>query len=353
MPKRSLLLVFLRLLRFFALILTLCHGDSSSSDRNAVGVAYDANVTAAEWPELKYADWSDTCETLHLWTQIAGKLRMANAPAVNHWWHVPLYVTSRGLGTSPIPKRSGTFDIDFDFIDHRLLVSTTDGKQSGFDLEPMTVADFYERTMAIVRDAGCETNINTMPSEISDAIPFENDRVHASYDRDAVSRFWKILVSTCRVMTQFRSEFIGKVSPVHFFWGGFDLAVTRFSGRLAPLHPPVTGVPLKVVREAYSHEVSSAGFWPGAPGIDAFFYSYAYPEPPGYPTAAVQPPEAAYDSTMGEFLLPYDALRAAADPESALMAFFRTTYDAAASLGHWDREALERQEHGESRKGNR
>jgi hypothetical protein len=296
-----------------------------------------------EWPALPYSQWSDTCETLHMWTQVVGKIRMAKTPPVNHWWHVPLYVTSRGLGTSPIPDGARTFEIEFDFVDHRLRIDTTDGGRRDFELRPMSVADFYSRVMRALAELRIDVTISTMPSEVSDPIPFEKDTVHAAYDTDAITRFWHVLIATCRVFARFRCDFIGKVSPIHVFWGGFDLAMTRFSGRSAPLHPDVPGLPLAVTREAYSHEVSSAGFWPGAPGgVDALFYSYAYPEPPGYAEAAVRPAAAFYDKGMREFFLPYEAVRTAASPDDDLMAFLQTTYDAAASFGDWPREALER-----------
>ena len=293
-------------------------------------------------PSLHYDEWKDTCETLHMWTQVVGKIRMVKTPPINHLWHVPLYITSRGLGTSPIPDGSRTFDIDFDFIDHRLLITTTEGQRWQLDLRPMSVAEFYERVMAELAQLGIDAHFDTAPSEVQNPIPFERDRSHASYDASAASRFWHVLVFSCKVMTRFRSAFIGKVSPVHFFWGGFDLAVTRFSGRVAPIHPPVPSVPLKVVREAYSHEVSSAGFWPGADGIDATFYAYAYPEPEGFAGAKVKPAAAFYSKEFREFMLPYEAVRTSQNPEEALMAFLESTYDAAADLGRWPRNQLER-----------
>ena len=296
-----------------------------------------------DWPALPYSQWSDTCETLHMWTQVVGKICMIKTPPVNHWWHVLLYVTSRGLGSSPIPDSARTFEIDFDFIDHRLRIDTTDGGRRDFELRPMSVADFYARVMGALDELRIDVTINTTPSEVTDPIPFEKDTVHAAYDADAVSRFWHVLISACRVLARFRCDFIGKVSPIHFFWGSFDLAVTRFSGRRAPLHPGAPGLPLAVTREAYSHEVSSAGFWPGAPGgLDALFYSYAYPEPHGYAEAAVRPVAAFYDKNWREFFLPYEAVRTAASPDDDLTAFLQTTYDAAASFGDWPREALER-----------
>ena len=290
------------------------------------------------WPQLHYDDWADTCATLHMWTQVAGKIRMAKSPPVNHWWHVPLYVNSRGLGTSPIPDGTRTFEMNFDFVDHQLCIFTTDGQRRELALQPMSVADFYARVMAALAELRIDVAINTTPVEVADPIPFERDTVHASYNAAAVTRFWHALVAACRVMAEFRCGFLGKVSPIHFFWGGFDLAVTRFSGRRAPPHPPVPGAPLAMVQEAYSHEVSSAGFWPGGPGVDATFYSYAYPEPPGYAEAKVRPAAAFYNNDMREFLLPYHAVQRDAD----LMAFLETTYEAAAAFGEWPREALER-----------
>ena len=295
-----------------------------------------------QWPSLRYAEWSDTKETLHLWTQVVGKIRMEKMFPVNHWWHVTLYLTSRGLSTLPIPDGNRTFDIEFDFIAHRLRITCSDGIDRGFELRPMSVADFYQTIIDALAGLNIAVKINTHPSEIPDAIPFETDRVHKSYDADAVSRFWRVLVSSCQVMTRFRSQFIGKVSPIHYFWGGMDMAVTRFSGRGAPEHGPVPGIPLAVVREAYSHEVSSAGFWPGGMGFDAAFYAYAYPEPAGFGKAAVRPAEARYADQMGEFLLPYESMRKLRSPEDALMNFLQSTYDAAADLGRWPRKELER-----------
>jgi hypothetical protein len=296
-----------------------------------------------QWPPLPYAEWSDTKETLHLWTQVVGKIRMERMPPVNHWWHVTLYVTSRGLSTLPIPDGDRTFDIDFDFVAHRLRITTSDGVKRGFDLRPMSVADFYQTMVDALAGLGMAVKINTRPSEITDPIRFEEDRIHKSYDADAVSRFWHVLVSSCQVMTRFRSQFIGKVSPVHYFWGGMDLAVTRFSGRGAPEHGPVPLLPLAVVREAYSHEVSSAGFWPGGAGFDAAFYAYAYPEPATFAKAPVRPAEARYDDLFREFMLPYELMRKARSPEDALLNFLQSTYDAGADLGRWPREQLERQ----------
>ena len=295
-----------------------------------------------KWPPLSYAGWRDTCETLQLWMQIVGKIRMEKSPSVNHWWHVTLYVTSRGLGTSPIPNDGGTFEIEFDFIAHRLMITTSGGDTRGFELRSMSVADFYQTVIDALASLKIAVKIDTMPSEVTDPVPFEKDRQHKSYDPEAASRFWNVLVPVCQVMTQFRSRFIGKVSPVHFFWGGFDLAVTRFSGRVAPVHPSIPGLRDSMVREAYSHECSSVGFWPGGPNSDTTFYSYAYPEPDGYPNAAVKPAAAFYSNDLHEFMLPYDAVRTASSPPDTLLKFFQSTYDAAADLGRWPRAQLER-----------
>jgi hypothetical protein len=297
-----------------------------------------------QWPELPYPAWKDTRDTLHLWTQIVGKIRLAATPWLNHSWHVVLYVTARGLTTSPIPYPGCTFEIDFDFIEHVLWVRTTDGHFRRILLAPRPVAEFYTELLAAMAELGLGIRINTMPCEIADAIPFDEDRTHAAYDREYATRFWRVLLSAHDVLAHFRSGFLGKASPVHFFWGSFDLAVTRFSGRPAPRHPGgVPHLPDAVAREAYSHEVSSAGFWPGGGGpVDyAAFYSYAYPGPEGFASAAVRPVQASFSKELGEFILPYDAVRAARDPERMLMEFLRTTYDAAADLGRWDRAALE------------
>ena len=295
------------------------------------------------WPELHYDDWADTAATLHMWTQIVGKIRMEATPSINHWWHVTLYVTSRGLGTSLIPHPERAFEIDFDFIDHLLRIRTADGASRDFPLTSMTVAEFHDRVMAALDALGVPVAINLLPNEVPDPIPFDSDSVHRSYDPDAVSRFWQVLVHATRVFTAFRSDFLGKVSPVHFFWGAMDMALTRFSGRVAPPHGPVPYTPLRVVREAYSHEVSSAGFWAGGPGIAPMFYAYAYPEPQGFADAKVEPSEAFYSRDMGEFVLPYEAVRSSADPDAALSAFLRSTYEAGATLANWDRASLERE----------
>jgi hypothetical protein len=300
--------------------------------------------TGARWPELPYAAWKDTRETLHLWTQVVGKIRLALTPWLNHSWHVALYVTSRGLTTSPIRDGARAFQIDFDFIDHVLRVTTSDGAFRQIALRPMAVAAFYAQTMAALAALGIVVRVRTMPCEIVECVPFELDNVHAAYDADYVNRFWRVLLAASEVFAHFRTGFLGKTSPVHFFWGSFDLAVTRFSGRRAPRHPG--GVPHlanAVAQEAYSHEVSSAGFWPGGGGpIDyAAFYSYAYPAPEGFAAAKVKPEAASFSKELGEFLLPYDAMRDARDPDAALMAFLQSTYEAAADLGKWDREVLE------------
>jgi hypothetical protein len=299
-----------------------------------------------DWPELTLADWADTCATLHLWTQVVGKIRLAHAPMVNHWWQTPLYVTCRGLTTSPIPYGARTFQIDFDFIDHFLTLRTSRGEVETVILGPRTVADFYTEVMGRLRALGLETRIWTMPVEIPDAIPFEQDKTHASYDPEYVTRFWQILVQADRVFTKFRGQFLGKVSPVHFFWGSFDLAVTRFSGRTAPrLTSSAPNLGAWVMEEAYSHEVSSVGFWPGNGGFGkAAFYSYAYPEPKGFASASISPDATYYDKGLGQHILPYDTVRQAKSPDDDLMGYLLSTYGAAADLGEWDRAALERPE---------
>ena len=295
------------------------------------------------WPELPYAAWKDTCQTLQLWTQIVGKIRLARTPWLNHSWHVTLYVNARGLTTSPIPDGARTFQIDFDFIDHVLWLRTSDGHFRQVVLKPMTVAEFYGDVLHALSELGIAVRINGKPNEIPDAIPFAEDRVHAAYDRDYANRFWRVLSASNEVFAQFRTGFLGKASPVHFFWGSFDLAVTRFSGRSAPRHPGgVPNLPDDVAQEAYSHEESSAGFWPGGGAIDyPAYYSYAYPAPEGFASAHVRPAQAIFSKELGEFILPYDAVRTAANPRAVLMDFLQSTYDAAADLGKWDRAALE------------
>ena len=293
-------------------------------------------------PELRYAEWRETAATLHLWTQIVGKIRLMLTPWVNHGWQVPLYVTARGLSTSPIPAGDQILEIEFDFIGQRLLARTSAGDERSFPLERQTVADFYVRTMDLLRSVGVVVTINELPNEVANPIRFSLDRTHATYDADAALRFWRALIQVDCIFKRFRSGFLGKVSPVHFFWGSFDLAVTRFSGRAAPLHPGgVPGLPDAVAREAYSHEVSSAGFWPGNEAFPrAAFYSYAYPEPAGFRDQPV-PAGACFDTTLGEFILPYETVKAAAQPDTLLLEFLSATYAAAANAGNWDRVTLE------------
>jgi hypothetical protein len=295
------------------------------------------------WPELPTAVWRETYATLHLWTQIIGKIRLVRTPWLNHSWHIALYVTPRGLTTSPIPDGPRTFQIDLDLIDHALRISTSDGAKRQFALAGQSVASFYAAIMAALADLDIHVAIDEMPNELPEPIRFSQDRQHAAYDPDAVQRFLQILVNIDRVFKQFRTGFLGKASPVHFFWGSFDLAVTRFSGRRAPRHPG--GVPHlsdAVACEAYSHEVSSAGFWPGSGAIDyPAFYSYAYPEPAGFRTTKVRPDAAFFGEALGEFILPYDAVRTAANPDEALLEFLQSTYEAAANAAKWDRDALE------------
>jgi hypothetical protein len=292
---------------------------------------------------LPTAAWRETYETLHLFTQIVGKIRLVRSPWLNHSWHVTLYVTARGLTTSPIPDGARDFQIDFDFIDHVLRISTSDGATRQFTLAGKSVAGFYTAIMATLAELGIAVTINETPNELPEPIKFSHDNKHASYDPDAVRRFFQILLNADRVLKQFRTSFIGKASPVHFFWGSFDLAVTRFSGRRAPRHPGgVPHLPDAVAWEAYSHEVSSAGFWPGSGAIDyPAFYSYAYPEPPGFRTARVAPNAAFFSEALGEFILPYEAVRTAANPEQALLEFLQSTYEAAANAAKWDRKSLE------------
>ena len=300
------------------------------------------NHTSDAWPELSHSEWRDTCETLHLWRQVIGKVRLAQTPWLNHSWHVPLYVTARGLTTSPIFVGERALEILFDFVDHELRMCSSDGRRAELALVPRTVAGFYDSVHRMLTTLDFAISVNRMPNEIPDAIPFDQDTRHAAYDADHANRFWRVLLQSTRVLSQFRTAFVGKSSPVHFFWGSFDLAVTRFSGRGAPRHPGgVPHLPDSVAREAYSHEVSSAGFWPGGNGVDASFYSYAYPEPPGFRDALVLPRAAAFDATLGEFLIPYEAVRRAADPGDELLSFLQSTYEAAADRGGWDRASLE------------
>ena len=301
-----------------------------------------SNNSQTPWPELPTAAWRDTCATVQLWTQIVGKIRLTKSPWLNHSWHVTLYVTPRGLTTSPVPDGARTFQIDFDFVDHRLRIATSDGAHRNFALPGHSVASFYAATLAALAELGIAVAIDEMPNELPDQIKFSEDTAHASYDADAVGRFLQILVNSDRVFKQFRTGFLGKASPVHFFWGSFDLAVTRFSGRRAPRHPGgVPNLPDAVAHEAYSHEVSSAGFWPGNEAFPrAAFYAYAYPEPPGFRDRPA-PPGAAFDTSLGEFILPYDTVAQSQDPDALLLDFLSTTYAAAADAGVWDRAALE------------
>lgn len=297
---------------------------------------------ATVWPDLPYPTWRDTAATLQLWTQIVGKVRLTLTPWVNHGWQVPLYVTARGLGTSPIPIGNELLEIEFDFITHRLVAHTSRGDERTLPLEPQTVADFHLRVVDLLSGIGVAVAINEIPNEVPNPIRFSKDRAHVTYDAAAAHRFWRTLVQVDRIFKLFRSSFLGKASPVHFFWGSFDLAITRFSGRPAPLHPGgVPGLPDAVTREAYSHEVSSAGFWPGNEAFPhAAFYSYAYPEPAGFRDRPVTP-GAYFDTMLGEFILSYDTVRATAEPNALLLDFLSTTYAAAAEAGDWDRAGLE------------
>ena len=294
------------------------------------------------WPELAFADWRETAATLHMWTQIVGKIRLSLTPWINHSWHVTLYLTSRGLTTSPIPHGTSTFEMSFDFISHELRIAHSDGGLRVISLRPITVREFYSEVMDALGAMGLATTINTTPNEIADGIPFEKDETHRAYDNEYANRFWRVLLQADRVFKIFRSDFCGKCSPAHFFWGSFDLAVTRFSGRRAPIHPGgVPHLPDAVAREAYSHEVSSLGFWPGSEAMATpLFYSYAYPEPKGFRDALMPVAGAAYNEQLHEFTLPYDVVRKADDPDATLLEFARETYDAAAQLGDWNRKEL-------------
>ena len=302
-----------------------------------------SDTSAEVWPELNYADWKETCATLHLWAQIVGKIRLTLTPWTNHSWHVTLYVTSRGLTTSPIPHGTDTFEIRFDFIDHQLRILKSDSGQRSVELKPRSVADFYKAVMGALNELDLAVKIDILPNEIPNPIPFDRDEQHRSYDPKYANRFWRVLVQTDRVFKEFRSRFCGKCSPVHFFWGAPDLAVTRFSGRSAPKHPGgIPHLPDAITREAYSQEVSSLGFWPGADAMPmAIFYSYAYPEPTGFSEAKVKPDAASYNAQFREFVLPYDAVRTAKSPDDAILDFAQSTYDAASQLGNWDRATLE------------
>jgi Family of unknown function (DUF5996) len=299
--------------------------------------------TTTLWPELPYGAWRDTCATLQLWTQIVGKIRLSRTAWLNHSWHVALYVTARGLTTSPIPCEGRSFEMLFDFEAHALVIDVSDGASRRVALKPRTVADFYGAVISALDELGIPVRINEYPCEIAGAIRFSNDQTHSAYDAEYAKRFWRVLIQVDRVFKQFRTAFLGKASPVHFFWGSFDLAVTRFSGRRAPAFSgKVPGLDSAVMREAYSHEVSSAGFWPGGNGSDyPAFYSYAYPTPPRFKEAPVRPKGAFFSEALGEFLLPYDEVRLAPDPDAALLAFLQSTYEAAADGAGWDRNELE------------
>ena len=303
-----------------------------------------SNVEQDVWPALPFNEWGDTCATLHMWTQIVGKIRLVQSPWVNHSWNATLYLTSRGLTTLPITCGNRTLQIDFDFIDHRLVLTTSDGSVDELELKPRTVADFYADLFARLSNLGLDVKIHKAPNEVANPIPFHEDETHSSYDSIYANRFWRVLVQVDRVFKQFRARFIGKCSPIHFFWGSFDMAVTRFSGREAPEHPGgVPNLPDWVTREAYSHEVASCGFWPGGGSIAyPAFYAYAYPAPPGFAAATVKPAEAFYSEEYGEFILPYDVVRQSPSPDAMLLEFLQTTYEAAADLGKWNREMLER-----------
>jgi len=295
------------------------------------------------WPELPLAEWKDTYDTLHMWTQIVGKIRLALTPLVNHWWNTALYVTPHGFTTSAMSYKGRLFQINFDFIAHLLLIEVDDGSMKTIPLRPHSVAEFYQETMAALGSLGMPLTIWTTPVEVPDRTPFERDHKHADYDPEYAQRFWRILAQTSRVFAEFRSRFIGKASPVHFFWGAFDLAVTRFSGRQAPSHPGVQNCPRFVMVEAYSHEVSSCGFWPGGgPVNEPVFYAYAYPEPQGFKDHTILPAEAFYHNGMSEFVLPYEVVRTATSPDDVLMSFLQSSYEAAATRAKWDRHTLER-----------
>jgi hypothetical protein len=298
--------------------------------------------TDEPWPELPWREWTPTISTLHMWTQIVGKVRMALAPPLNHWWHVPLYVTSRGLTTSPIPYGHRHFQVDFDFLAHRLDVTDSDDRSFTIRLAPMSVARFYREFMDGLGGLGIDVRITRRPVEVAEAIPFDHDEQHASYDTNHAQSFWRGLLQADRVAKSFQTGFVGKASPVHFFWGSFDLAATRYSGRPAPLHPGgVPNCPTWVMEEAYSREEVSVGWWPSHSELGPVFYAYAYPEPAGFRSAAIHPAEAFFDARFGEFFLAYDAVRGAADPDAVVDEFFQSTYEAGANLGRWDRSTLE------------
>ena len=314
--------------------------ESAIQRSSAEGSTTGGTDQAGVWPALPLAHWKDTCATLHMWTQIVGKIRLALTPLINHWWNVPLYVSARGLTTSVMFYRNRPFELWFDFLDQQLVLQLSDGLRKALPLKSMSVADFYQEVMHIMRSSGIDIKIWRMPVEVPDPIPFDRDHVHAAYDGEAAQKFWRILLSVQRVFEEFRSQFLGKCSPIHFFWGSFDLAVTRFSGRPAPERPGAD----PMTREAYSHEVSSVGFWPGSGNIgDPAFYSYTAPEPAGFRNWPVRPAAARYDLQLNEFILMYDDVRTSESPHSALLDFCHSSYEAGATLANWDRRALERQ----------
>jgi hypothetical protein len=317
--------------------------EATAGPAAAAGPAAESSASApdATWPALPLAAWQDTYATLHMWTQIVGKVRLTLSPPLNHWWATALYVNPRGLTTSSIPYGTRTFEVAFDFLDHTLWIQSSDGARRAMGLYPRSVADFYREFMGLLRSLGIEVTINPLPQEVANPIRCDEDEEHAAYDAVFASRWWRTLLQSDRVLQQFRARFLGKSSPVHFFWGSFDLAVTRFSGRRAPERPGAN----RITREAYSHEVSSCGLWPGTVGgpvQEPAYYAYMVPEPAGFAEAVVQPAAAAYQRELGEFILPYDAVRTAADPDATLLAFAQSTYEAGASLSGWDRAALER-----------
>jgi hypothetical protein len=322
-------------LRFGEPVIIVPRGDMPKTER-------DDSISPNEvWPALPQAAWGETCATLQLWMQIVGKIRLALTPPINHCWNVTLYPTARGVTTMPMWHGTRSVQIDFDFVDHQLVVETGEGGRWAFALKPMSVAEFYRQVMAALEGLGVPVHIWPMPVEVSNPIRFDEDETHQAYDPEFAQRFWRVLLQTTRVFTVFRSRFTGKVSPVHLFWGALDLACTRFSGRTAPEHPSMPGLADRVTRDAYSHEVCSCGFWPGAPGIEPFFYSYAYPEPPGYAQFALKPGQGSYNPGFGEFVLPYEEMCQSADPDAALLGFLQSTYEAAAKCGGWDRAGLE------------
>jgi hypothetical protein len=298
-------------------------------------------TTANAWPDLPISAWSDTCATLQMCMQMVGKIRMELTPPLNHCWNVTLYPTVWGVTTGLMPYGARMLQIDFDFIEHALMIETSDGERRTIALQPRTVSAFYRRLMSDLEALGMPVKIYPVPCEVADPIPFDQDETHQSYDPVYANRFWQVLLQTTRVIGVFRAGFIGKVSPIHLFWGAMDLACTRFSGRTAPPHKSMPGLPDRVTRDAYSHEVSSCGFWPGAPGIEPFFYSYAYPEPAGYRETPILPAGASFNADMGEFVFPYETMRNSADPDAALLQFLESNYEAAANCAKWDRAALE------------